>query len=276
MGMIDASEMVDTYGARLDEVRGFVAEGWASCENNEGDLSALGPLFCVAWADFARDILKQLTPEDTVILVNLQNDARIDDGVSASDILTAVCASPARVGYLHAGACGKVSSSMPPDARHLNAVATVELSVAAEDPLLPFHIAFALKLVLNVVSTGANVIRGAVYGNTMINLTVSNNKLMQRSAEIVASITGCDIATARTALIRAVHRVDSPSEALLSLPASHHIERATPMRNIVPAAALLATGCFTVSEAIKTIDRGDAPLREVIYAAVTKSKGGLK
>lgn len=30
---------------------------------------------------------------------------------------------------------------------------------------------FALKLVLNAVSTGANVIKGAVYGNSMINLT---------------------------------------------------------------------------------------------------------
>lgn len=36
---------------------------------------------------------------------------------------------------------------------------------------------FALKLVLNAISTGANVLKGRVYGNTMINLTVANDKV---------------------------------------------------------------------------------------------------
>ena len=36
---------------------------------------------------------------------------------------------------------------------------------------------FALKLILNAISTGANVLKGRVYGNTMINLTVANDKV---------------------------------------------------------------------------------------------------
>jgi len=28
--------MVDTYGAALDEVRGFVVGGWKTCANQEG------------------------------------------------------------------------------------------------------------------------------------------------------------------------------------------------------------------------------------------------
>ena len=36
---------------------------------------------------------------------------------------------------------------------------------------------FALKLVLNAISTGANVLKGRVYRNTMINLTVANDKV---------------------------------------------------------------------------------------------------
>lgn len=58
---------------------------------------------------------------------------------------------------------------------------------------------FATKLLLNAVSTGANVVRttgsdsiltdiyqekGAVFGNSMINLTVSNNK-------VTISVCGC-------------------------------------------------------------------------------------
>ena len=38
---------------------------------------------------------------------------------------------------------------------------------------------FGLKLVLNGVSTGANITKGRVYGNTMINLTLSNDKVSE-------------------------------------------------------------------------------------------------
>ncbi len=41
----------------------------------------------------------------------------------------------------------------------------------------PVFAAFALKLILNVISTGANILKGRVYGNTMINLTVANDKV---------------------------------------------------------------------------------------------------
>ena len=77
---------------------------------------------------------------------------------------------------------------------------------------------------LNAISTGGNVIRGAVYGHTMINLTVSNNKLMQRSAEIVAQITGCGFANAHIALLRAVYDTDTVTDELMAMPASAHIE----------------------------------------------------
>ena len=41
---------------------------------------------------------------------------------------------------------------------------------------------FGLKLVLNAVSTGANIIKGRVHGNTMINLTLSNDKVTKYSS----------------------------------------------------------------------------------------------
>ena len=36
MGLIDASEMVDTYGCRDDEVRAFIQGGWKTCATTEG------------------------------------------------------------------------------------------------------------------------------------------------------------------------------------------------------------------------------------------------
>ena len=71
IGVVDASEMVDTYGSRVDEVRAFVDGGWSACSNNEGDMSSLGVLFRLSWDDFGRDCLGKLTASDMVVLVDM-------------------------------------------------------------------------------------------------------------------------------------------------------------------------------------------------------------
>lgn len=44
----------------------------------------------------------------------------------------------------------------------------------------PLFAGFALKLILNAISTGANIMKGKVFRNTMINLTVANDKVCGR------------------------------------------------------------------------------------------------
>ena len=41
----------------------------------------------------------------------------------------------------------------------------------------PLFAGIALKLILNAVSTGANILKGKLFRNTMINLTVANDKV---------------------------------------------------------------------------------------------------
>jgi N-acetylmuramic acid 6-phosphate etherase len=48
----------------------------------------------------------------------------------------------------------------------------------------------ATKLVLNMLSTGALVKLGYVYGNLMVNVQPTNTKLVDRAARIIAAITG--------------------------------------------------------------------------------------
>ncbi|MFT4112556.1 N-acetylmuramic acid 6-phosphate etherase [Silvibacterium sp.] len=50
----------------------------------------------------------------------------------------------------------------------------------------------ATKLVLNMLSTGALVRLGYVYGNLMVNVQPTNAKLRDRSARIVSTLTGLD------------------------------------------------------------------------------------
>lgn len=54
----------------------------------------------------------------------------------------------------------------------------------------------ATKLVLNMLSTGVMIRTGAVYGNLMVNVQPTNEKLVDRAQRIIAEATGSDRATA--------------------------------------------------------------------------------
>lgn len=60
----------------------------------------------------------------------------------------------------------------------------------------------ATKLVLNMISTGVMVRRGAVFGNLMVNVQMTNAKLVDRAQRIVAAAAGCDPARAADLLAR--------------------------------------------------------------------------
>ena len=58
----------------------------------------------------------------------------------------------------------------------------------------------AQKMVLNTLSTGAMIKLGKVYGNLMVDVKPSNEKLIRRCITIVCAATECDEATAAAAL----------------------------------------------------------------------------
>jgi N-acetylmuramic acid 6-phosphate etherase len=61
----------------------------------------------------------------------------------------------------------------------------------------------ATKLVLNMLSTGAFVRLGYVYGNLMVNVQPANTKLEDRAARIIATITGLEYEEAVQLLAKA-------------------------------------------------------------------------
>ena len=58
----------------------------------------------------------------------------------------------------------------------------------------------ATKLVLNMLSTGAMIRSGYVYGNLMVNVQPTNDKLVDRARRIIAAATRCDYAVAKQLL----------------------------------------------------------------------------
>jgi N-acetylmuramic acid 6-phosphate etherase len=94
-------------------------------------------------------------------------------------------------------------------ARSLGAL-TIGLSCVADSPVARradiagstrMKAGTATKLVLNMISTGVMVRTGAVYGNLMINVKPTNDKLLDRAQRILMAATGCDRPTATHLLI---------------------------------------------------------------------------
>jgi len=61
----------------------------------------------------------------------------------------------------------------------------------------------ATKLVLNTITTGAMIRLGKTYGNLMVDLRATNNKLVDRSQRIVMEVTGVSRDEATNLLERA-------------------------------------------------------------------------
>jgi N-acetylmuramic acid 6-phosphate etherase len=78
----------------------------------------------------------------------------------------------------------------------------------------------ATKLVLNMISTGVMVRTGAVYGNLMVNVKPTNDKLIDRAQRILMAATGCDRVTASHLLIEAGSVKVAIAMHQLSLPRS--------------------------------------------------------
>lgn len=61
----------------------------------------------------------------------------------------------------------------------------------------------ATKLILNMISTGAMIKLGKVYGNLMVDVQATNEKLKARAVRIVMTATGCDETQAKETLAEA-------------------------------------------------------------------------
>ncbi|EJS86943.1 N-acetylmuramic acid-6-phosphate etherase, partial [Pasteurella multocida subsp. multocida str. Anand1_buffalo] len=60
----------------------------------------------------------------------------------------------------------------------------------------------AQKLILNMLTTGAMIKTGKVFGNLMVDVVATNEKLVERQKNIVMEVTQCDRQQAEQALLQ--------------------------------------------------------------------------
>ncbi|WP_330240002.1 N-acetylmuramic acid 6-phosphate etherase [Streptomyces sp. NBC_00525] len=219
LGVLDASECPPTFNTDPAVVVGLIAGGPSamvtavegaedSKELAAADLTALG-----------------LTTDDTVV------------GISASG------RTPYAIGAVeHARTEGALTLGLSCNAGSaLGAAAEHPIEVVVGPELLTgstrLKAGTAQKLVLNMISTITMIRLGKTFGNLMVDVRASNEKLRARSRRIVALATGAsddEIETAlaatdgevKNAILTILGRVDGPTAAALLSDSSGHLRAA--------------------------------------------------
>jgi N-acetylmuramic acid 6-phosphate etherase len=183
LGVLDASECPPTFGTPPDLVVGIIAGGYQalvkSVEGAEDDVNA-----GAAAMDTAR-----VGPKDFVL------------GIAASGTTPFVRAALARAQTLGA-TTGLVSCTDPPavlvDTCDVLILPKVGPEVVTGSTRM--KAGTATKLVLNTITTGAMIRLGKVYGNLMVDLMATSDKLRDRGERIVMECGRVDRARARAAI----------------------------------------------------------------------------
>ncbi|AIA05265.1 N-acetylmuramic acid 6-phosphate etherase [Streptomyces noursei] len=172
LGVLDASECPPTFNTDPSEVLGLIAGG---------------PSAMVTAVEGAEDS-KELAAADLTALAVADRDVVV--GISASG------RTPYAVGAVeHARAIGALTIGLSCNADSALAAAAehgIEIIVGPEliTGSTRLKAGTAQKLVLNMISTLTMIRLGKTYGNLMVDVRASNDKLRARSRRIVALATG--------------------------------------------------------------------------------------
>jgi N-acetylmuramic acid 6-phosphate etherase len=178
LGVLDASECPPTFSVPAALFQGIIAGG-DSALRNSSEASEDSP------EQGAADLVSRaFTGKDALI------------GIAASG------RTPYVLGALaHARKLGALTISLTcvPDSQ-MAAIADIAIAPVTGPEVLTgstrLKAGTATKLVLNMLSTGAMIRAGAVYGNLMVNVQTTNAKLVDRAQRIIGAATGVDQPTA--------------------------------------------------------------------------------
>jgi N-acetylmuramic acid 6-phosphate etherase len=184
LGVLDAAECPPTFNAKPGQVVGLIAGGREalqtaiegaedSPEAGKTDLEAIG-----------------LDPNDAVV------------GIAASGRTPYVLGALDHARRRGAAAIGVTCNDDAAISKHSDPCITLLVGPEVLSGSTRMKAGTATKMVLNMLSTGAMVRLGKTYGNLMVDVQATNEKLVERSIRIVCTVTGCTREQASGALTR--------------------------------------------------------------------------
>ena len=174
LGVLDASECPPTFSVPATLVQGLIAGG-DSALRNSSEQSEDSP------AEGAADLAPHdLGPYDTVV------------GIAASGRTPYVLGA---LDFAQSRGALTIALTCVPDSA-MGRVAEITITPVTGPEILTgstrMKAGTATKLVLNMLSTGVMIRTGTIYGNLMVNVRPTNEKLVDRAQRILMAATGCD------------------------------------------------------------------------------------
>ncbi|PST91527.1 N-acetylmuramic acid 6-phosphate etherase [Photobacterium sp. NCIMB 13483] len=182
LGILDASECPPTYGSAPEQVVGLIAGGHQAIlkavENAEDNV------------EMGADDLKAIHFSAKDVLVGIAASGRTPYVLGAMAYARSVGATVACV------SCNPQS----PMTAAADIVITPVVGAEVVTGSSRMKAGTAQKLVLNMLTTGAMIRMGKIYGNLMVDVEATNAKLVERQKQIVMQATECDREQAEVAL----------------------------------------------------------------------------
>ena len=186
LGVLDAAEMPPTYGTNPDMVQGIIAGGYAALTRSQ---------------EGAEDVVESAVADLT------------ERGVSKGDFVIGIAAS-GTTPYVHRalehakslGASTALVACSPPPREAVAAADILIQPITGPEAVTGstrMKAGTATKLVLNTITTGAMIRLGKTFGNLMVDMRATNEKLRDRGQRIVMEVCGLDREQARTLIDRA-------------------------------------------------------------------------
>ncbi|GLR08004.1 N-acetylmuramic acid 6-phosphate etherase [Mixta theicola] len=182
LGILDASECPPTFGTPREQVVGLIAGGHRAIlqavENAEDN------------AEMGAADLQAIQFSERDVLVGIAASGRTPYVLGALD-------------YAKRQGAITVALTCNPDSE-MARVAQIALTPVVGPEAITgssrMKAGTAQKLVLNMLTTGAMILSGKVFGNLMVDVEATNQKLVQRQINIVRQATDCSVDDAQAAL----------------------------------------------------------------------------
>lgn len=185
LGVLDASECPPTYGTDPEMIQGIISGGFQTLIRSKEGVE-----------DRTDEAVKNL----------------LERGVTARDVVVGIAASR-RTPYVVA-AIGK-AREIGAKTIYVTCTPRSEMNIPVDVVICPvvgpevvmgstrMKAGTAQKLVLNMLTTTAMIRLGKVYGNMMVDLQMTSQKLVERSKRVVMMVTGVDYEEAERVLQQA-------------------------------------------------------------------------
>lgn len=182
LGILDASECPPTYGVSEELVQGLIAGGQEAIFRAKEGAEDSKELAVLDLKD------KHLNENDTVVgIVASGRTPYVIGGLEYAN----------EIGALTISVTCNADSQVAKEAKiAISPVVGAEVVTGSTR----LKSGTAQKLVLNMLSTGSMIKMGKVYGNLMVDVKATNEKLVERSKKIVCEATGVSFKEAETVL----------------------------------------------------------------------------